>query len=158
QLGSKVVDVVKNLTAGSQVAADFSAAWTDAITPITDGVTGAVDAMAEWAMSTSLVQGAFTTLKENGADLVNNIRIAIMRGTEVWNNFKDAAVGAFESVSAKVTSFGGVFGAVLSPIASQVSGVADSIRGYLGNAIEFVGLTLRNWPEFFNLAFVEIKE
>jgi hypothetical protein len=140
--------------------------WTEAITPIKELLTGVVTSVTDWAngvvkmiKGSEQVTSAFEMLDDYASAAFESIRVAIDRGTEVFKVFWAAAQ---ETFTGTVIILGQVYEAIMKAFGNSAVGAITSwgtvIQEWVVDKIQLVGLFVRNWPDFFEIAYIKIKQ
>ena len=119
-----------------------------------------IDAAKEGLMSiVALAQPYFDAFQEAVVVVFRNIGIAVQAGAEQWGNIKSAVISATAPVIAILQTIPGYIAAAFG--SSQVQTVVawgTAIKEWVMDKIELAGLFVRNWPDFFNIAAIEINQ
>ncbi len=111
---------------------------------------------------TGMVAGAQPYVEAFGAGVAAafvNIGVAISAGVEhfervkaTWSAVAESATASFSQIT---TSIAQAFGS------SQVQTLAawgQAAKEYVGDTIELIGMLVRNWPDFFDIAAIQINQ
>jgi hypothetical protein len=140
--------------------------WQATWGPIKEVLTGAVNAAADWVAGLAkmikeneAVVDALALLDEYSAAAFENIKTAIDRGVEVFEQFKAAAIETGQGV---VIILGQVYESIQKSFGGEATASVvlwgETLKTWVLDKAELVGIVVRNWPEFFQIAGLEIKQ
>jgi hypothetical protein len=163
---SAVQGLLSLLDTSSESVGELGKYWEQASGPIKETLTTAVNAGSEWVASLAkmvkeneTVVSALAYLDEYSAAAFENIKVAIDRGVEVFNQFKAAAIETGQGV---VIILGQVYESLQKTFGGaateSVTSWGEAIQTWVLDKAELVGIVIRNWPEFFQIAGLEIQQ
>lgn len=163
---SAVQGLLSLLDSGSESVGELGKYWEAAAGPIKETLTGAVNAGAEWVAGlaktikeSEAVISALELLDEYSAAAFENIKVAIDRGVEVFEQFKAAAIETGQGV---VIILGQVYESLQKTFGgaatASVTSWGEAIQTYVIDKAELAGIFIRNWPDFFQIAGLEIQQ
>lgn len=140
--------------------------WYSAIIPIEHAIRGIINQMAalanktiEWVRQTPLVVTMFSTIKTYGQAALDNVVIAVERGIEVFRQISDSIKSAFNSAIGSVLQFYNQFAVAFGGSSiSSVDNLGTAITTQIQDNLAQVGRFLRNWPNYFAIAFLTVQE
>jgi hypothetical protein len=121
---------VRQLGAYFQVAMGLI---TGAVRPVIAYITELITRFVEWGLQSKTVGSTISTAIKYVSAGFENVKIAIDVGIEA-------------------------FGALFASGQETFMGIAEVAGNILGPALETVGKFIRNWPDYFAIAYIKIKE
>lgn len=123
---------------------------------------GATKWLSSWFESTGAVKSTASAMEvflDYAYDGIENLKTAIDQAAHLFWVLKDAAMEALEPLPKYLkgvyNDFMDAFG---NPAIDRVEDFGGAITTWVLDKIELVGIFVRNWPDFFQIAYLEIVD
>lgn len=151
---------------GSEDLAALGGYFTEAMAPVKDVLNGVAQSVRAWVKSFSEAGESSKTMKAIVEQLgiyataaFENIRIAIDQGVAVFIQFKSVGEDLFQEAQIWFEGFQADLQATFGgPGVSKISEWGAAIQSYAIDKAELLGIFIRNWPDFFEIARLKIVE
>jgi hypothetical protein len=162
---SAVQGLFSLLEDGSESVSQLGEYWESTFGPIKEMLTGVVNAGSDWIASlaktikeSEMVVAALAVLDDYASAAFENIKIAIDRGVEVFNQFWAAAKETGQGV---VIIAGQIYESIQQALGGSIATAqswGETIQTWVIDKAELAGIFIRNWPDFFEIAGLKIKQ
>lgn len=154
------------LDEGNEDVAALGEYWDAALKPVVEVFEDVLHSITEWitsmkkaATESETFQAILTTFTDYAAAGFDNLKTAVDQGVAVFTMLKTGIEDAFETAQIYIEGFqsdiqDAFAGSGLAPIMAW----GELVQTWVIDKIELVGIFVRNWPDFFQIAWIKISE
>lgn len=161
-----VTGLMSALDEGNEDVAQLGAYWTEAMAPVKETLEGALHSLTGWIaglretiLTSDGAKGAIEQVGIYASAAFENAKIAIDQGIAVFSQFHAVAEDLFQSAQIWFEGFQADVQATFGgPGVASVASWGAAIQTWVLDKVELVGIFVRNWPDFFQIAGLKITE